>query len=450
MTTTTAKLRGGIALAIFILVTSHTVFGANTTWIPGGDVTDVDNWFKSGNWNNGVPTSADTAFIIYHTSSGGSFTDSGSPPGPRIEATGAVADTIRLNNASLLRVLSGGDLTVGNFFSVGEQATFNNIGSYVYQSGGTVSANALYLGGIFASLPDIGIYNQSGGTLSVPNGFFIGFNGSSKGVFNLSGGTATANAGMVVGNGAAGSMATVVQDGGTLTTPYLQVFAVGGSSATYTFNGGALNLTGSTLFANGSAFTVGNGTSAATLTLSDGGTHGFFDGLVIANNATLKGTGTENQGAVTINNGGTLSPGLSPGTITVAAMMLSGASILSYELGPHNPDGSAIVGGGTNDLTVVNGNLTLDGILNVTALDGFGAFGSGLAATNVYRLFNYIGTLTDDGLTVGSMPVGTMGFIDTSVGGQVNLFVIPEPSFVFLVGLGGLLLWRRHNRTRRA
>src|SRR6185503_7614853 len=108
---------------------------------------------------------------------------------------------------------------------------------------------------------------------------------------------------------------------------------------------------------------------------------------------------------------------------------LNNASVLNFELGPHNPNGSAIVGGGTNDLIVVNGNLTLDGILNVTALTGFYDFGSGSSATNVYRLFNYTpGGLTDNILTLGSMPGGTRGFIDTSISGQVNLFVIPEPA----------------------
>src|ERR1043166_338461 len=105
------------------------------------------------------------------------------------------------------------------------------------------------------------------------------------------------------------------------------------------------------------------------------------------------------------------------------------------------------VGGGTNDLTVVStaNGLTLDGILNVTPLDGFYDFGSGAAATNVYRLLNYTGTLTDNGLAIGSMPAGTRGFIDTSISGQVNLLVIPEPS-VGLLALGGLLMMRRRRQ----
>jgi len=89
-------------------------------------------------------------------------------------------------------------------------------------------------------------------------------------------------------------------------------------------------------------------------------------------------------------------------------------------------DGCAIVGGGTNDLGVVTG-----------------AFGSGAAGTNVYRLFNYSGSLTDNGLTIGAFPVYARGFIDLTTPGQVNLLVIPEPSALLLLSMSGLLLLRR-------
>jgi outer membrane autotransporter protein len=61
------------------------------------------------------------------------------------------------------------------------------------------------------------------------------------------------------------------------------------------------------------------------------------------------------------------------------------------------------------------GNLTLDGLLNVTDAGGFGS--------GVYRLFNYGGTLTDNGLELGALPGGATGNIQTVIANQVNLVV---------------------------
>lgn len=74
-----------------------------------------------------------------------------------------------------------------------------------------------------------------------------------------------------------------------------------------------------------------------------------------------------------------------------------------------------MVGGGTNDLVEVSGNLTLDGILNITDLGGF--------AEGTYRLFNYSGSLTDNGLTFGIIPGPFELIVDTTTGSQIDLLV---------------------------
>jgi len=157
--------------------------------------------------------------------------------------------------------------------------------------------------------------------------------------------------------------------------------------STYT---GATTINGGTLFVNGSL------TATSLVTVNSGG--------------TLGGAGTIN-GPVTVANGGTLAPGNSPGTITMGTLTLNSGSLVNYELATPG-----IVGGGVNDLTIVNGNLTLDGTLNITALPGFGA--------GVYRIFNYTGALTDNGLALGTVPLGFSETVDTSVANQVNLDVI--------------------------
>jgi fibronectin-binding autotransporter adhesin len=70
---------------------------------------------------------------------------------------------------------------------------------------------------------------------------------------------------------------------------------------------------------------------------------------------------------------------------------------------------------------VVNGNLTLNGTLNVTQSAG----GNFLQGT--YRLINYTGGLTDNVLDVGTLPAGFTGVIQTSIANQVNLIASGAP-----------------------
>jgi len=80
--------------------------------------------------------------------------------------------------------------------------------------------------------------------------------------------------------------------------------------------------------------------------------------VTVASGAKLGGIGTIG-GAVTIQNGGILAPGDSPGTLTVGSVTLNGSSVLNYELATPN-----VVGGGVNDLTIVNGD-GVDGVAGV-------------------------------------------------------------------------------------
>jgi fibronectin-binding autotransporter adhesin len=159
--------------------------------------------------------------------------------------------------------------------------------------------------------------------------------------------------------------------------------------------------TGST-FVDAGTLRVNNATGSAT------GTGTVF----VGNGGTLGGAGTI-AGAVNIADGGTLAAGNSPGTLNTGALSLSGGSILNYELGQAGK-----VGGPLNDLINVTGNLTLDGTLNVAESSG-GTFGPGL-----YRLIAYTGSLTDNGLDVGTMPGAPSASdlsVQTSVAKQVNL-----------------------------
>ena len=73
------------------------------------------------------------------------------------------------------------------------------------------------------------------------------------------------------------------------------------------------------------------------------------------------------------------------GTLTTGDLTLSALSILNYDLG--TPDTDVIA---ASDRLQVNGDLTLDGTLNVNDIGDFGI--------GVYRLIDFTGTLTDNGL----------------------------------------------------
>src|SRR5690606_34951465 len=109
-------------------------------------------------------------------------------------------------------------------------------------------------------------------------------------------------------------------------------------------------------------------------------------GAVEVRRGALGGTGSI-AGAVTVLNTGTLE-GAAGGTLTLDSLVLNNSSQVNVSLGA--PSSSA--------LFAITGNFTLDGLLNVADAGGF--------ATGSYRLFDYGGTLTNNGLVITTLPVG--------------------------------------------
>ena len=140
----------------------------------------------------------------------------------------------------------------------------------------------------------------------------------------------------------------------------------------------------------------------------------------VKSGATLAGFGTVGGvgSTTTIEAGGHLAPGASPGTITIGGnLILDSLSLSDYELG--TPGVVTVLPPFINDLTVVNGNLTLDGTLSVTNAGGFGP--------GAYRLFNYTGALTNNTLDVNPVPGGFTTYVTTNIANQVNLIVLANP-----------------------
>ncbi len=308
--------------------------------------------------------------------------------------------------------------------------------------------------------------------LHVANNIIIGRNAGATGVLNIGapeGATAAASGELTA------MKISFAAGTGTLNLNYLE--------ADYTLTSalsgsGTINqMTGiTTLTGDGSAFTGMTNVKAGTLQIGDGGTTGSLNGSIIndthvifnrsdaleytgslggagdlrklgagmltmsGDSSTFAGTtgveggslfvsgtlGNANSGAVTVAAGSSLAGTGTIGGITTIAngaalignqgsvltfrdsLILSGTSIVDASLG-QAPNAAGLFN--------VQGNLTLNGVLNITDQ---GDFGPGL-----YRLFDYGGTLSGNGLTLGTVPQGA----DTSAmqfqnpANQYNLYV---------------------------
>ena len=137
-------------------------------------------------------------------------------------------------------------------------------------------------------------------------------------------------------------------------------------------------------------------------------------GKVTINGGTLGGTGVI-SGPVTVKGGGTIAPGNSIGTLTLATnLTLQSGSTGLFEV-QNSP--------GAIDLLVVNGNLTVNNSTIAISVQG-AALDPG-----TYTLIQYSGTLAGSFNPVVTLAGGSLNgsmTIDTSVPGQVNLVIIPQ------------------------
>ena len=287
--------------------------------------------------------------------------------------------------------ISSGTLQIGN------GGTTGSLGGAISLDGGTLAFNRSDSITYAGSLSGAGALIQSGtGTLTL------------TGANTYTGGTTITAGTLQIGNGGTtGSIAGNVSNAGRLVFNRSDALTYGGvisGSGSLTQAGpGTLTLTGTNTYTGGTSVQAGglavNGSIAGNVTLATG--------------TTLSGSGSI-AGNVSVN-GGTLS-GTQAAPLSMGSLTLASASNVNVTLGAPS----------ANPAFNVLGNLTLDGTLNVTADTGFGM--------GVYRLFNYGGTLTDNGLDVASVS-GLAANVQTVVAGQVNLLVTdPGQTILFWNG----------------
>ena len=309
--------------------------------------------------------------------------------------------------------LNGGIVAVNGDSNLGTGPLSFNIGTLeaLVAGGGIISSKPITLtagGGTF--LADTGTASSLSGVISGAGAFTKNGSGTLGllGTNTYTGGT-TISAGILqIGNGGtSGSIVGNVIDNGALAFNRSDTVSFPGivsGTGSLSQNGpGTLILTGSSTYTGATAVSVG--------TLQVNGVLGNT-AVTVESGSVLAGQGTIG-GSVTIQDGGHLAPGATAQTLGVGSLFLNPASILNYRLSTPG-----VIGSGVNTLVNVTGNLTLDGILNVTNGGNF--------ASGAYRLINYTGALSDLILGLGTLPAGFTPAnltVTTGVAGQVNLVV---------------------------
>jgi autotransporter-associated beta strand protein len=214
------------------------------------------------------------------------------------------------------------------------------------------------------------------------------------------------------------------------------ISSTGNSVAWPLSGGGPLTKTGS-----GSVVFSGTGNTHTGGFAINGGELRFngsfpLEGAVTVNSGgTLSGTGTLGSTLITVASGGVYSPGaVGAGTLSSNALTLNNASNLNFSVGTSTTRGA------------VTGALTLDGVLNITAGPGFGQ--------GTFTLFTATGAITNNSLTLGSVPSGFSYDYQVS-GGSALLKVGPPATAVELGkleavsnGQGTLLSWEAGSEIR--
>ncbi len=451
--------------------------GAQLTVVNGGTIKDTNGYigygansvasasFNHGTWTNSgglfVGLNGDGQLLI---GDGSMVTSASAVLGRYEHAKGAVAlDNATWTNTGELVVGHGvtglpgthatGDLVVRNGGKLGSAT--GQIG-YGVGSTGTVEVKGVNATGTASTWTvggDLYIGNNGTGTLTIGDGGIVkspttfvgtGANAGAGGNLNLNG--TPGRRGVLETGQIVQRQGTIILDGGIVRASANQsdflrnvsnvsVHANGafidsnnhniGIGASLIGDGGLTKLGQGTLELRGISFLGGLSTVDAGKLLIN---TRFSGDIQVNSGATLGGSG-EVVGAVHVLAGGILSPGNSPGNLTLGSLTLDHDSVLTIELGP------------LSDHLTINGDVILDGTINFIGDPTF--FTSGTLPSFI----SYTGTLTNHGIVLGVLPAGIDGSrfaLDFSTPGVISMAAVPEPSTTAMLAVGvALVLSRR-------
>ncbi len=260
--------------------------------------------------------------------------------------------------------------------------------SYSGMDGGSLVLANYYIG-----YSSTGNFTQSGGTNSVSNALYLGYN-SGSGSYNLSGsGLLSANTQYVGFNGAG----SFTQTGGANSVGSLYLGYVSGHSGSY-------NLGGSGQLSSISEY-IGYSTGATALFQQGGGINntGF---LSIGNGGTYILTGGTLAPSNGFVNGGTLNGGDSPATISIA-----GPAIVDLSMGTILNAASTSLAIGADSLLIIPPGMNPAAIFGSYSSAGMVHTAGTVLTVQSGQGFGGTGTIAD--------PVNCQGTI-TAVGGPIN------------------------------
>ena len=346
------------------------------------------------------------------------------------ESSTGNAGTLRLD-----KIVYGNELPVappsGNYWAPaaggGGSGTWSPTGVAWATASGTIGSGTQAASAALVFGDNAGTVTVSG-SVAVAAGLTISTDGYqfTSGTIALTGTSTAANT-ITTGSGITATVNSRLAGSNGFTKAGLGTLLLGGSNA----NSGAVNVSAGGLKVNG---VLGSGS------------------LSVAAAAWLMGTGTI-SGPVTVS--GTLTPGASPGVITLGSLVLTDTSTTAIEIASAGTRGTAYDGISILDA----GGLTYGGtmalafggsaIANDTTFDVFSFTGSSAGSLAAIESTGfYAGTWTSLGSGTFRLVSGSQTLTFSQSSGDI--IVVPEPAAIALVGLtfgaGSLALLRRRRR----